>query len=90
MPSVADPLLDALRAQVRAIESVVSPSADSHLPFGVPAIDERLAGGGLARGALHEAAAPYVTSSQLARLDKLVEKQLAGQGVLSDAQSSNR
>jgi hypothetical protein len=42
------------------------------------------------RRALHEAAAPYVTSSQLARLDKLVEKQLAGQGVLSDAQSSNR
>ena len=56
MPSAADPLLDALRAQVRAIESVASPGADSHLPFGVPAIDERLAGGGLARGALHEAA----------------------------------
>lgn len=57
MLPVADPLLDALRAQVRAIESAASLSPDGCLPFGVAAIDERLAAGGLARGALHEAAA---------------------------------
>jgi protein ImuA len=46
--------LAALRAQVRALESAAA-EARQCLPFGVEAIDSRL-GGGLAVGALHEAA----------------------------------
>ena len=48
--------LAALRAEVRALESA---GAEQRLclPFGVDAIDGRLAGGGLAVAALHEAAA---------------------------------
>jgi protein ImuA len=46
--------LAALREQVRALES--SAEARDCLPFGVDAVDSRLAGGGLALGALHEAA----------------------------------
>ncbi|HZG07965.1 MAG TPA: hypothetical protein VEZ70_03190 [Allosphingosinicella sp.] len=48
--------LEALRAEVRAIESTGAAVARPCLPFGVEAIDARLAGGGLAGGALHEAA----------------------------------
>jgi protein ImuA len=48
--------LSALRAEVRAIESAGTAEARPCLPFGVEAIDARLAGGGLAGGALHEAA----------------------------------
>jgi protein ImuA len=49
--------LAALRAEVRAIESAAGAAAAAEcLPFGVEAIDSRLAGGGLAAGALHEAA----------------------------------
>lgn len=45
--------LDALRAEVRAIEA--SPSAaGACLPFGIDEMDARLAGGGLATAALHE------------------------------------
>ncbi|HEX8400384.1 MAG TPA: protein ImuA [Allosphingosinicella sp.] len=48
--------LAALRAQVRAIESAgVGPARDC-LPFGVDAIDRRLAGGGLVTPGLHEIA----------------------------------
>src|SRR5690348_16519609 len=56
MPAVANPDLDALRAQVRAIESSGSADSRGWLAFGVPAMDERLAGGGLACGSLHEIA----------------------------------
>jgi protein ImuA len=48
--------LESLRAKVRAIESAGAVEARPCLPFGVEAIDARLAGGGLAGGALHEAA----------------------------------
>lgn len=43
----------ALRAEVRAIESAGSGPCEC-LPFGLEAIDARLAGGGLATAALHE------------------------------------
>lgn len=46
--------LAALREQVRALESKAE--ARDYLPFGVEAVDSRLAGGGLTVGALHEAA----------------------------------
>jgi protein ImuA len=55
LPST-DPRLDALRAEVRAIESSGRLAGDQTLPFGIDAIDSRLAAGGLVRGALHEAA----------------------------------
>lgn len=49
--------LDALRAEIRAIErGGAVAAARPVLPFGIGAVDERLAGGGLAP-ALHEAAA---------------------------------
>lgn len=48
--------LSALRAQVRAIEAAGAAGNGGALPFGVDAIDRRLAGGGLAMGALHEVA----------------------------------
>ena len=48
--------LAALRAEVRAIESAAADGARDCLPFEVDAIDRRLAGGGLAVPALHEAA----------------------------------
>lgn len=52
----ADPRLAALRDEVRAIESATRLDAGSWLPFGIADVDSRLAGGGLARGALHEVA----------------------------------
>jgi protein ImuA len=48
--------LEALRAEVRAIESAGVAAARECLPFGLESIDARLAGGGLACAALHEAA----------------------------------
>lgn len=48
--------LDVLRAEVRAIESAGRGTARECLPFGVEAIDSRLAGGGLVVPALHEIA----------------------------------
>ncbi|MDR6530298.1 protein ImuA [Caulobacter rhizosphaerae] len=47
--------LDALRRQVRLIETAGA-AVRGVLPFGVPAIDERLPGGGLSMGTLHEVA----------------------------------
>jgi protein ImuA len=47
--------LAALRAEVRALESAGSQERE-YLPFGVEALDCRLAGGGLPVAALHEAA----------------------------------
>jgi protein ImuA len=48
--------LAALRAEVRAIESAGVATTRDCLPFGVEAIDRRLAGGGLAVPGLHEIA----------------------------------
>ena len=45
----------ALRAAVRAVESPARQGRE-HLPFGLPAVDRRLEGGGLAAAALHEVA----------------------------------
>ncbi len=55
-PSSSDARLDALRAEVRRIESAGRAAAGSRLPFGLAAVDGRLTGGGLAVAALHEAA----------------------------------
>lgn len=48
--------LDALRAEMRAIEASARSQGCQTLPFGIGSLDERLAGGGLATGALHEVA----------------------------------
>ncbi|HEX6375228.1 MAG TPA: protein ImuA [Allosphingosinicella sp.] len=48
--------LAALRAEVRALESAGTAEGRECLAFGLDAIDSRLAGGGLAVAALHEAA----------------------------------
>jgi protein ImuA len=48
--------LDALRAEVRAIEVADRAGASESLPFGVDAMDGRIAGGGIMLGALHEMA----------------------------------
>lgn len=51
----ADPnALEALRAQVARIERGGAARPSDTLPFGIPAIDEALPGGGLAKAALHE------------------------------------
>jgi protein ImuA len=47
--------LDALRRQVR-LSAMADCAHGAVLPFGVGAIDQRLPGGGLALGALHEGA----------------------------------
>jgi protein ImuA len=52
-PSRSDRLA-VLRAEVQAIESAGAAGVRTCLPFGVDAIDARLAGGGLATAALHE------------------------------------
>ncbi|HEY1605827.1 MAG TPA: protein ImuA [Allosphingosinicella sp.] len=49
--------LAALRAEVRALESLGAARGGEVLPFGIEAVDGRLAAGGLAVAALHEAAA---------------------------------
>lgn len=54
-PSRSPTALDALRRQVQALEAQ-DRRTRAVLPFGVPAIDERLPGGGLPFGALHEVA----------------------------------
>ena len=48
--------LAALRAEVRAIESAGAAGPRECLPFGLDALDGRLAGGGITTGALHEIA----------------------------------
>jgi len=48
--------LAALRSAVRALESAAAAGRGECLPFGIDALDSRLAGGGLAASALHEAA----------------------------------
>ena len=54
--SPRDARLAALREEVREIESAGRAAGRSCLPFGLEAVDGRLAGGGLAIAALHEAA----------------------------------
>ena len=54
--SVRSDRLAALRAEVRALESVGAARGGEVLPFGLESVDLRLAGGGLAAAALHEAA----------------------------------
>jgi protein ImuA len=49
--------LASLRAAVRALESPAGRGEGAVLPFGIEAVDSRLADGGLAVAALHEAAA---------------------------------
>jgi protein ImuA len=72
-----------LRAEVRAIECAGRSAAEQLLPFGIAEVDERLAGGGLTRGALHDiagasaslsddAAATLFTAGIAARLDGTV------------------
>lgn len=59
--SVAPSRLDALRAEIRAIERAgFAAGASPCVPFGICEVDGRLAGGGLG-GALHEAAAEAPT-----------------------------
>jgi protein ImuA len=53
--ALAPAALDALRRQVRALETE-DRTTRAVLPFGIPALDARLPGGGLAFGALHEVA----------------------------------
>jgi len=70
-------IMDQLRSRVAAIEGVRTRHAP--LPFGLPAIDRHLPGGGLASGALHEvsgsaeladdAAATVFLAGILARID---------------------
>ncbi|HEX8062014.1 MAG TPA: protein ImuA, partial [Allosphingosinicella sp.] len=51
--------LAALRAEVRALESAGSEEERLFLPFGVEAIDSRLAAGGLPVASLNEAAGEH-------------------------------
>lgn len=51
----SEPAIAALRAHIAQIEGA-GRRAGAALPFGVAALDSRLPGGGLARGALHEVA----------------------------------
>ena len=55
-PRSRDARLSALREAVRRLESAGRPAASGVLPFGIAEVDARLAGGGLALAALHEAA----------------------------------
>ena len=52
----AAPRLAALRAEIAALAESARGGARACLPFGIAAIDRRLAGGGLAADALHEVA----------------------------------
>jgi len=70
LSSVRSERLDALRAEVRAIESAGARKGADCLPFGIESIDARLAGGGLATAALHEitGAAPALGDDAAATL----------------------
>lgn len=48
--------VERLRRELAVLDGGVSSTRDDELPFGLSAIDGRLAGGGLRRNALHEAA----------------------------------
>lgn len=55
MPSASNPTISALRERIARLESG-GRRAFGVLPFGLPEVDQRLPGGGLALGALHELA----------------------------------
>ncbi len=55
--------LDALRQQVRAIEAFGDSRVSACLPFGIPVMDGKIAGGGMLLGALHEMAGAAGTPS---------------------------
>lgn len=73
-------LPDSLRARIATIEGRLRSRAV--IPFGIAAIDERLPGGGIAEGALHEvagsaaladdAAATIFIAGILARTEKMI------------------
>jgi protein ImuA len=56
LPSPFKPRLDALRAEVRAIEAAGCVQASESLPFGIASMDTKIAGNGILLGALHEMA----------------------------------
>ncbi len=62
--------LAALRAEVKKIEGLAAPGGDGFMPLGIAEVDARIAGGGLAVGALHEvaAASPDVADDAAATL----------------------
>jgi protein ImuA len=49
----ANPIISELRERIQHLEGAAA-RATAVLPFGIPGIDERLPGGGLAYGAIHE------------------------------------
>ena len=69
-PSIQTERLAALRAEIRTIEGFAQAGEDGLLPFGIEAVDARIAGGGLAVRALHEVAAagPDLASDAAATL----------------------
>jgi protein ImuA len=88
-------ILEELRARIARLEQS-GPARSPALPFGIPEIDSRLPQGGLARGALHEAAgggfgalhgAPAVlfAAGVLARLDGPVLWCLAARDLFAPA-----
>lgn len=83
-PTNNEARLAALREQVRDLEHSGRAAGRTVLPFGLEAVDARLAGGGLAVGALHEAApasaalgdeaaATLFLAAAAARLSRLAE-----------------
>lgn len=56
-PSIQTEHIAALRAEIRTIEGFALPGQNGVLPFGIEAVDTRLAGGGLAVAAMHDVAA---------------------------------
>jgi len=55
-PSVASPAIPSLRARIARLEGGGGVPRREVLPFGIPVLDRRLPGGGLALGCLHEVA----------------------------------
>lgn len=55
IPRARNPILEDLRERIAHLEGTTTRKANT-LPFGVPEMDDRIPGGGLAYGALHEVA----------------------------------
>jgi protein ImuA len=84
MASAANSRLVQLRERIRAIETGGAPSARV-LPFGCPALDAALPGGGLARGALHEilgAGSDEEDAAASAAFAACILARLAGEGAV--------
>jgi protein ImuA len=81
--------LDALRAEVRALTPQTRPDVD-RIPFGLAEVDGRLAGGGIAAGALHEmtGATPSLADDAAATLFAAGIAARAGEGVVLWVMSS--